>query len=294
MDEAIHKNMTAQELVDGINRLVSLPEICTELDRMIDDPSNNIQDMSKLICQDVNLSARLLKLANSSLYGFRGRVDSIARAISIIGTTELLILIMATSTIMTFNKIPGNFFNMAGFWRHSVYCGVFARHLARLCNVLHPERLFIAGLLHDFGLLAICSGYPNIANQIFSQLNKTETATNKTIYEIEKSILGFDHAEVGRELAIKWHLPKYLQETIYYHHHLELAEKPTLDAAIIHVASEVTHAIETGAIDDFHEDISELAWSITGLKKETVDELHDEALTEFEEMLDILLPSINR
>jgi len=171
---------------------------------------------------------------------------------------------------------------------------VFARRLARKCNVLHPERLFIAGLLHDFGLLAICSGHPDIANQIFSQLHKTETATNKTIYEIEKSLLGFDHAEVGRELAIKWHLPEYLQDTIYYHHHLELSKKPVLDAAIIHIASEVTHAIETGATDNFHEDISELAWSITGLEKQAVDELHEDAIIEFEEMLDILLPSINQ
>ncbi|MCK4743884.1 MAG: HDOD domain-containing protein [Sulfuriflexus sp.] len=292
MSNAIRKNITAQGLVEDINQLVSLPEICNELDKMMDGPNNSIQGMAKLICQDVNLSARLLKLANSSLYGFSGRVDSIPRAISIIGTTELLILIMATSTMMTFNKIPGKFFNMAGFWRHSVYCGVFAKHLARLCNVLHPERLFIAGLMHDLGLLAICNNYPDIANQIFSKLHKTETATNKTIYEIEHQLLGFDHAEVGRELAIKWHLPSYLQDTIYYHHHLEEAEKPVLDAAIIHIASEVTHAIETGAIDEFQQDISELAWSLTGLNKDDVDKLHDQALTEFEEMLGILLPAI--
>lgn len=292
MPNLMKKNMTAKELVQNINQLVSLPEICTELDRMMDGPNNNIQGMAKLICQDVNLSVRLLKLANSSLYGFSGRVDSIPRAISIIGTTELLILIMATSTMMTFNKIPGKFFNMAGFWRHSVYCGVFAKHLARLCNILHPERLFIAGLLHDLGLLAICSNYPDIANQIFSQLHKTDTPTNKTIYDIEHKLLGFDHADVGRELAIKWHLPDYLQDTIYYHHHLEEAEKPVLDAAIIHIASEVTHAIESGATDDFHEDISDLAWSLTGLEKNTVDDLHEGALTEFEEMLGILLPSM--
>lgn len=291
MNQITSTHTTAKELAQSINQLVSLPEICTELDKMMDGPNNNIQTMSKLICQDANLSVRLLKLANSSLYGFSGRVDSISRAISIIGTTELLILIMATSTMMTFKQIPEKFFNMAGFWRHSVYCGVFARHLAKLCNVLHPERLFIAGLLHDLGLLAICSSYPDIANQIFSQLHKTQTPTNKTIYEIEQQLLGFDHAEVGSELAIKWHLPTYLQDTIYYHHHLELAKEHALDAAIIHIASEVTHAIESGASDDFHEDISELAWSLTGVDKATVDELHDDALTEFEEMLSILLPN---
>jgi len=292
MEQLLNKNITAKELVSDINQLVSLPEICTELDRMMDGPNNNIQAMAKLIIQDVNLSARLLKLANSSLYGFSGRVDSISRAISIIGTTELLILIMATSTMTTFKNIPGKFFNMAGFWRHSVYCGVFSKHLAKLCNILHPERLFIAGLLHDLGLLAICSNYPDIANQIFSRLDKTETATNKTIYEIEHELLGFDHAEVGRELAIKWHLPDYLKDTIYYHHHLEQADKTILDAAIIHIASEVTHAIESGATDDFHEEINDVVWSLTGLNKKTVDALHEEALTEFEELLGILLPSI--
>jgi len=294
MSKTISKNTTAKELAQSISHLVSLPEICHELDKMMDGPNNNIQAMSKLICQDVNLTARLLKLANSSLYGFSGRIDSIPRAISIIGTTELLILIMATSTMMTFNKIPGSFFNMAGFWRHSVYCGVFARHLAKTCNVLHPERLFIAGLMHDLGLLAICNNYPDTANQIFSELRKSETPTNKTIYEIEHQLFGFDHAEVGKELAIKWHLPTYLQDSIYYHHHLEEAEKPVLDAAIIHIASEVTHSIESGATGDIQEEISDIAWSLTGLNKDDVDDLHDLALAEFEEMLGILLPSIAR
>jgi len=282
--------MTAQALVNDINKLVSLPEICTKLDQLMDSPHNSIPAMAKLISQDVNLSARLLKLANSSLYGFSGRVDSIPRAISIIGTTELMILIMATSTIMTFKKIPDHFFNMAGFWRHSVYCGVFAKHVATLCNILHPERLFIAGLMHDIGLLAICTKYPDMANQIFEKLDHTEATTNKRIYEIEKQLFGYDHAEIGKELAIKWHLPKYIQDAIYYHHHLEEADKPVLDAAVIHIASEATHAIETGGIEDFHEEINDMVWPLTGLNKETIDEIHDSALPELEEMLAILLP----
>jgi len=286
--------MTAQALVKEINKLVSLPEICTKLDQLMDSPHNTIQAMAKLISQDVNLSARLLKLANSSLYGFSGRIDSIPRAISIIGTTELMILIMATSTMMTFKNIPGQFFNMAGFWRHSVYCGVFAKRVAVLCNILHPDRLFIAGLMHDIGLLAICSKYPDMANQIFEKLGSTEATTNKRIYEVERELFGYDHAEVGRELAIKWHLPEYLQDAIYYHHHLEEADKPVLDAAIIHIASEATHAIETGAIENFNEEINEMVWPLTGLNKETIDEIHDDALPELEEMLGILLPNTSK
>lgn len=282
--------MTAQALVKEINKLVSLPEICTKLDQLMDSPYNSTQAMAKLISRDVNLSARLLKLANSSLYGFSGRIDSISRAISIIGTTELMILIMATSTIMTFKDIPGQTFNMASFWRHSVYCGVFAKRIAILCNILHPDRLFIAGLMHDIGLLAICTKYPDMANQIFEKLGSTEATTNKQIYEVEQSLFGYDHAEVGRELAIKWHLPEYLQDAIYYHHHLEEADKPILDAAIIHIASEATHAVETGAIENFNEEINEIVWPLTGLNKETIDEIHDEALPDFAEILGILLP----
>lgn len=283
--------MTAQALVKDINKLVSLPEICSKLDQLMDSPYNSIQAMAKLISQDVNLTARLLKLANSSLYGFSGRIDSVPRAISVIGTTELMILIMATSTMMTFKDIPGQFFNMAGFWRHSVYCGVFAKRIAKLCNILHPDRLFIAGLLHDIGLLAICTKYPDMANQIFEKLTNDGSTTNKKIYEVERELFGYDHADVGRELALKWNLPEYLQDTIYYHHHLEEADKPVLDAAVIHIASEATHAIEAGAIEGFQEEINELVWPLTGLNKETIDEIHEEALPELDEMLSILLPS---
>jgi len=283
--------MTAQALVRDINKLVSLPEICTKLHQLMESPRNSIHAMANLISQDVNLSARLLKLSNSSLYGYSGRVDSIPRAISIIGTTELMILIMATSTMMTFKQVPGHIFNMAGFWRHSVYCGVFAKRLAKLCNVLHPDRLFIAGLMHDIGLLAICAKYPNMAKQIFEKLETSQAVTNKKIYEIERELFGYDHAEVGRELAKKWRLPEYLQDAIYYHHHLEEADKPVLDAAIIHIASEATHAIETGGIENFHGEINPIVWPLTGLDKATIDEIHEKAVPDLEEMLAILLPS---
>jgi len=155
--------MNATDIVKDINRLVSLPEVCHRLHELLEDPRKNSTDIARLIAQDADLTARLLKIANSSLYGYGGRINSLERAISLIGTSELLVLVLATSSVMTFPKIPGEFFNMASFWRHSVYSGVVARLLAQRCHVLHPERLFIAGLLHDIGLFALCVSHAGLA-----------------------------------------------------------------------------------------------------------------------------------
>jgi len=280
--------MNAAELVEDINKLVSLPEVCMQLDEMLASPYHNINGVAQLISQDVNLSARLLKIANSSLYGFSGRIDSITRAINLVGTSELMILVLATSTVTTFKDIPGQTFNMAGFWRHSVYTGVLAKLIARRCNILHPERLFITGLLHDIGLLVLVYSRPEIANQIFETVKQTE----RHIYDVEMEVLGFDHAEIGRELAKKWRLPQAFQDSIYFHHHLDELSEPMLDAAIIHVASEATGALETG--EDIKADqVDTMAWQLTGLNMDDFAELHTEATPEFEDMLSILLPGIN-
>jgi len=280
--------MNASELVQDINKLVSLPEVCMQLDEMLASPYHNVNDIAQLISQDVNLSARLLKIANSSLYGFSGRIDSIARAINLVGTSELMILVLATSTVTTFKDVPGHSFNMAGFWRRSVYTGVLAKLIARRCNILHPERLFISGLLHDIGMLVLVYSQPELANQILDTVEHTE----QPVYDVEVELLGFDHAEIGRELAKNWRLPQSFQDSIYYHHHLDESDEPILDAAIIHIASEATIALETGE-KIRGEQVDPIAWQLTKLDMEDIDELHVEATPEFEDMLSILLPGIN-
>lgn len=278
--------MNASDIVKDINRLVSLPEVCTRLHELLEDPRKNVSDIARLISQDADLTARLLKIANSSMYGFSGRIDSLERAIAVIGTSELLVLVLATSSIMTFPKIPGEFFNMASFWRHSVYCGVVARLLAQRCHVLHPERLFIAGLLHDIGLLALCVSRADLARNVLDTVQESGQAT----HVIEQIQLGFDHTDVGAELLKKWGLPEGLQDAVDGHHQPGQVKTHALEAAIVHIATCFTHIAENGEDESGLHHVDPAAWQLTGLDASIIDDVLLEAGPEFDELLGIIIP----
>jgi HD-like signal output (HDOD) protein len=278
--------MNATDIVKDIDKLFSLPEVCYRLHELLEDPHNNVSDIARLISQDADLTARLLKIANSSMYGFSGRIDSLERAISVIGTNQLLILVLATSSVMTFPRIPGEFFNMASFWRHSAYCGVVARLLAQRCHVLHPERLFVAGLLHDIGLLALCVSHADLARNVMDTVHESGQA----MHVIEQIQLGFDHTDVGSELLKKWGLPEGLQAAVRGHHQPGQVKNHALEAAIVHIATAFTHIAEDDSDENDLHHVDPAAWQLTGLENSIMDEVLREAGPQFDELLGVIIP----
>jgi len=232
--------MTPKELVSGNIDLVSLPDVCIRVQSMAEDPECTAAGLGRVISQDIALTASLLKLVNSAYYGFPTKIDTVSRAVSIVGVRELRDISLAMSAVEVFSSIPNDLIDMASFWKHSVFCGLLAQEICGYCNVLHKERLFIAGLLHDIGRLLIYCRLPDKACEI---LKKIELGSEDICVE-EKRVLGFDHAQVGSELLALWQLPESLQEAIACHHYPELADRAKLEAAIIHIANEVTNFIE--------------------------------------------------
>lgn len=275
------------ELVLGVVRLVSLPEVCLRVSEMLDEPNTSAMDLGRVISRDTGLTARLLKIVNSAFYGFPSRIETVTRAITIIGMRELRGLVLAASVIEAFAQIPNRLLNMSAFWRHSVYCGVVAQLLAGQCRVLHSERLFVAGLLHDVGKLILCHRLPGKMEQI------TQLVANcgMAVGQAEREVLGFDHADVGGALLREWKMPSALQVAVEFHHRPGAAEQDALDAAIVHIANVMTAMAEEG-IDNAEPvtDIDPAAWRITGLDRAVMDEIFVEAGPRFDEALDLILP----
>ena len=145
----------AEDLAARMAAIHAPERVYHDYDAMLEDPNVTAKAIGKVMSQDTGLTARLLKIVNSSFYGFTSKIETVSRAVTVIGLRELRGLVLAASAIETFSKIPTEIFNMVRFWRHSVYCGVVAQLLAERCNVLHSERLFVAGLLHDIGKLVV-------------------------------------------------------------------------------------------------------------------------------------------
>ncbi len=280
--------MQAQQLVDDVSRLFSLPEVCSRLQEMLEDPHHSTRDLGNVICQDPDLTARLLKIVNSSFYGFSGRIETVNRAVTVIGISELLVLILGASSVMTFNKIPGSLLNMAEFWRHSVYCGVVARQLARRCHVLHHERLFVAGLLHDIGKLILCMKKPDQMRLVLAEAYDNAVPMN----EIEIGEFGFDHAELGGLLLKTWGLPENLCLAVSWHHKPCHAATPNMEAAIVHLANAITHIAEDSSqFEHYLKSTDKDAWKLLHLDASIIDEVLDDAMPVFDEALDAILPA---
>lgn len=280
---------TPKELVSGAVRLVSLPEVCIRVNQMLEDPNVSVTELGRVLAQDTGLAARLLKIVNSSFYGFPSRIETISRAVTIIGLRELRGLVLAASAIETFSKIPTDILNMAQFWRHSVYCGVVAQSLAERCNVLHSERLFVAGLLHDIGKLIICNRLPKHARKIQNELIKEKELD----FHIEKKILGYDHADVGGELLHEWNMPQALCDAVAFHHDPNKAKNNKIEVALVHIANSMTGLAEANLdvpAEVLIQPIEKNTWTILGLEESIIDEIQLEAAEHFRDAIELVVP----
>jgi putative nucleotidyltransferase with HDIG domain len=232
--------VTPQDLVTRNVRLVSLPEVCIQVQALADSPLTTASDIGEVVGKDTALTSRLLKLVNSAYFSLPRKIDTVTRAVNMIGMRELRSLTLAASAAEMFNRIPSNLIDMAAFWQHSVFCGLLARNLAQRCNVLHSERLFTAGLLHDVGRLLMLMKLPDE----ISRAESMRLQSKKDICVLERDLIGFDHAEVGEALLKHWNMPENLCASVRYHHDPEQANDACLEAALIHIADQVTHSAQ--------------------------------------------------
>jgi HD-like signal output (HDOD) protein len=234
--------VSLESLVDKTATIYSLPLFYERLNEIINHPRCSIDDIAKIITEDQGLTARLLKLANSPMFGYFSKIDTISKAVTIIGTQQLRDLALAMSVMEIFTDIPEELINMKTFWQHSIACGIIARALAAYRRESNVERFFAAGILHDVGQLVMCTAAPDIVRELLITSRRDESLfTDK-----ELGYLGFTHAEVGGALLIKWKIPASIAEPVSLHHNPAKAERYPVGVAIIHLADIICHALEMG------------------------------------------------
>jgi putative nucleotidyltransferase with HDIG domain len=259
-----------QDLLDDVEHLISLPAAYVRINELIENPTSSADDISQVISQDVALTARLLRVANSPLYGFSTQVDTVARAVTLLGTQQVRDLALATSACKTFNGIPNTLVSMESFWEHSILCALCARTLAMECLKRQREAVFVAGLLHDIGQLVLYHLLPDLSRQTLEAC--LDGPLSLESQEAERDVIGFDHAEVGGELAHRWALPTNLQECIAYHHDPGQAVQNRVETAIVHIANSAATLAELDTTDLSHAPrIHEIAWELTGLDASIIE-----------------------
>ncbi len=224
---------TPESLVKGLKRLLSLPDVCVRLNQLLYDDSSSAEMIADVIAQDTDLSARLLRTVNSVYFNMVSPVETITRAVTIAGTEEVRDLTTVAAMCQLFPGIPEEMLIMDDFWYYSVATSVNARAIGKLCRVLHPERLYVMGMLHDIGRLVILKYLPVQARDIMLIMGDS----TRNLPEAEREVLGYDHAEVGYQLLLNWGLPEGIATVIRNHHEPERSGTYQLETAVIHIAS---------------------------------------------------------
>lgn len=277
-----------QQLVDGATELFSLPDIYMQLSEMIRDSRYSMSDIGAVISKDPALSARLLRVVNSPFYGFQARIDTISRAITVVGIDDLYNMVIATSVVDQFGDIPCELVDMTAYWMRSVHCAVIARILAKHSTVLHAERLFLAGLLHDTGSLVMYHKIPALSLQVLLATNHDR----RLLAGFEQEIIGFTHADVGRELLKTWGLPESLYETIGCYLEPDQAEHHKLDAYLLHMAAQLVDCSKyVGGYEATITGFSDRSLALVRLTRAQIAGFLDQVEEEFLQVFELLSPS---
>ncbi|MEE9128360.1 MAG: HDOD domain-containing protein [Planctomycetota bacterium] len=238
MTEGVADSSSILKLVNKTLELPTLPEVLIKLNQIIAEPESTADQVAKVISTDPSVSTNILRIVNSAYYGLQVRVSSINLAVSIMGFSMTKKVALKAAVFSMFARKKDNkckHFDPAGFWKHSVFTGVAAKVLgaeSKRFRDHHGEDLYICGLLHDIGKIILLENDEERYTQVLEQAAQS----GRPELEVETEVLGFNHADVGSVLAIKWFLPEDLTIAIRYHH------TPTKDpfqkslSSLIHLA----------------------------------------------------------
>ena len=269
----------ARSVIDDMSALVSPPDVYLKISEMIAENSASAQQFSDVIMRDPSLAARVLKLVNSSYYSLPSKVDTLSRAVTILGMHELSSIAYSMCAVQSFSRISSAVTNMNTFWRHGVYCGLAAKAIAVRVNCLNTERLFVAGLLHDIGTLTINARFPEIAEDAIFNARGDEGK----LVAIEQEAIGFDHAYLGAMMLESWKLPEATCDAIRYHHQPRAAKVTPLEGSIINTAETLANYSGTGSFSETCAETDDIAADIRELIELPADFDNDELLEEVDQ-----------
>ena len=236
-----------KQVTEKVIGLPSLPTVVTQLINLVGDPATSAMDISQLISTDQALTAKILKVANSSFYGFPRKIGTVKLAIVVLGFETVKNLGLSVAVLKRFHSGKVHpLFDRQQFWEHAIGCGVAARMLARKRNRKLEAEAFVAGVLHDIGKLILIEYFPDEFGEAL------ELASEKllTISEAEMKVIGVTHADVGGWLAEKWNLPEGLVQAITHHHAPTSIEDPGEMLMITHAANALTRHNHIGQAGD--------------------------------------------
>jgi len=203
-----------ERLFKRISEVSSLPTLAVRIIEVANDSKTGADDLHDVVQFDAALAMRIMRTVNSSYYSLQNKVADLKLAITLLGFKEIRNLAMTAYVAQLFTRDTGyKSYSREGLWNHLIGVGAVARLIAQTSGRVLPREAYLAGLLHDLGLILIDQYLHKPFREVLDSLDE-----KTSICQVEHEILGFDHAQLGEFVAQQWHLPEHLTTTIRYHH----------------------------------------------------------------------------
>ncbi len=242
------QSLDLEQVTAQIRQLPSLPAVVVEVLESFEDEHADSGAIGYKIAQDQALSAKVLRVANSSFYGLQGKVVTVKDAMVVLGFSNVRTLVIAAGVKGSFPAVATGWFDLNALWMHGIVAAVCARSFAGDAGI-NPDRAFTAGLLHDIGRVVLATCFPDHYRRV------TEYRALHDCYpiEAERQVLGLDHAAVGGALTERWKFAPVIQQAVAGHHSPPEAGTPGGQpdlAGLVHVADVAAHALDLAGDDN--------------------------------------------
>lgn len=248
-------------------KLPSMPHVVMQLQGALQRGASS-QEVAKIIGVDPKLTAAILSLVNSPLYAMPAKVESLERAITVLGDKAVSSLALGVLLLAMFEDTAPQELPLETFWKHSIASAVLARNVAQLCCRPEPERFLVAGLLHDLGQVLLFSRYPGLAKVTLAMQQELDMP----LHEAEFILFDVDHATIGGVLFGEWGLPRSIVNSALYHHDAEASQGHEA-AEVVYVANQIATALGIGCNRLYTADPGEAIWESLGLREEDIREM---------------------
>ncbi len=204
-----------QSRISGIENIATLPHVATEILSILQNQNASMRQIADVIEKDPSITAKILKISNSPIWGFSGRIDNLQRALVLLGLKQVSNIVIAVSMYTTFNKLkPNPEFDREKFWLHSIGTSQIAKSLAQKLGLNFHGEEFVASLIHDIGKIILDQFFTDTFVQILKESHEQGIPS----LELEKQFLGATHAQVGAWLLERWKFPHSIIRAVGYHH----------------------------------------------------------------------------
>lgn len=259
--------------LDGLDDLPTLPTIYVQITELIKDSNVSVAEVAHVIEMDQALTSKILRLVNSSFFGFSRQVTSIRQAVVLLGFSTVQSTVLSVSVFDSFSTKNHQIFNLEEFWKHSIGCGILCTTLEKRLKTGYHDETFVSGLLHDIGKIILDRYFMKEFEETLEYCKKNQVP----FYEAEQMIIGCSHDEIGEYLAEKWKLPYALVEAIALHHKpSNIRSEPKL-VSLVHISDCLAHRVGCGFSDNRNlPEFQSFALEELGLREEKIPDLIEE------------------